>query len=139
MIVEALGTNFTFPTGTEVLHVDYRTGSLAITVKECFEARTVRVAFRDVVGLRVLDEGNMLAFWPACSRPNGWLFRVYEGGWLEQEARRPDFLLGDIKSIREYLVTGIDDCVNVLAFQDPEISVHPLAPPLFRGEREKAE
>jgi len=51
----------------------------------------------------------------ACSRPNGWLFEIYDGGWLAEQTARPGVLLAMNPGVREFLVTGDDDCVSVLA------------------------
>ncbi len=80
-----------------------------------------RVVFRQPAGFRVLDERDLCEFWNTYSEPNGWLYEVEEGGWLELEASRqlfnsPDFFPG----LREYLIVD-DKCINVLSIHPPEI------------------
>lgn len=73
------------------------------------------VSFEAVLGFRVLDERDLMEFWPACSTPEGWLFEVSEGGWLSLEKSRGGFLSSSMGfAVREYLVTGEDECVSVL-------------------------
>src|SRR5262249_27626318 len=63
-----------------------------------------RVIFRDPVGFRVLDERDLCEFWNAYSEPNGWLYEVHEGGWLELERKRELFNSRDFfPGLREYL------------------------------------
>lgn len=80
------------------------------------------VSFENPIGFRVLDEGELLEFWPGFSRQNGWLFEVSAGGWKELEASRAgSVLLKDNPDIREFLITGDDDCVSILAYEEPEV------------------
>ena len=80
-----------------------------------------RVVFHRPAGFRVLDEGDLCEFWNTYSQPNGWLYQVEEGGWLELESHRklfnsPDFFPGLV----EYFLVD-EMCISVLAVQPPEI------------------
>ncbi len=80
-----------------------------------------RVVFHQPAGFRVLDERDLCEFWNTYSEPNGWLYEVEEGGWLELEMHRrlfnsPDFFPG----LREYLLVD-DTCISVLTIRPPEI------------------
>ena len=77
--------------------------------------------FLEVAGFRVLDEGDLLEFWPTCSITKEWIFQIVEGGWLDQECLRPGFIRGDIKAIREYFISGTNDCVTVFAWAPPAL------------------
>jgi hypothetical protein len=80
-----------------------------------------RLVFHRPAGFRVLDERDLCEFWNEYSEPNGWLYEVEEGGWLELEAHRPLFNSPDFHpGLREYLLVD-DKCVSVLAVQPPEI------------------
>lgn len=80
-----------------------------------------RVVFRSPAGFRVLDERDLCEFWITYSEPNGWLYEVEEGGWLELESHRSNFsspsMLNDLK---EWLVVD-DMCISVLSVQPPDI------------------
>jgi hypothetical protein len=81
------------------------------------------VEFDDVVGFRVLDEGDLLEFWKPEVRKPGWLWRVTRGGWRELEATRPGFARTDVQ---EFLVLGINDCVSVFATGEPRVNAPAL-------------
>ena len=103
----------------EVVGVNYDLYNL--TVSLCDEEKnSFIVAFEAPVGFRVNDEGNLIEFWPACSSPTGWAFRVIEGGWLDQEKERAGFFSnhGSTK-MKEYFLTGINECVSVISEQEP--------------------
>jgi hypothetical protein len=71
----------------------------------------------------VLDEHDLLEFWPQCSARHGGLFEVEKGGWFSQESVREGFLSATQKrSLTEFFVTGPNACVNVLAFSPPKFS-----------------
>src|SRR5262245_41293013 len=80
----------------------------------------VRLVFREVIGFRVLDERDLLEFWPQCSEPAGWLWRVEAGGWLDQERTRATFDTPRFyRDAQEHLIVG-DKCVNILSHHQPE-------------------
>jgi hypothetical protein len=80
-----------------------------------------RVEFRRPAGFRVLDERDLCEFWNTYSEPNGWLYEVEEGGWLELETHRPLFNSPDFHpGLREYLLVD-DKCISVLAVDPPDI------------------
>lgn len=83
----------------------------------------VYVDFTDIIGFRVLDNGNLVEFWRD-ERPNGWLWEVSSGGWFDLEKQREGFVT-DI--LTEYLVIGIDDCISILSPSAPKITkINPL-------------
>ncbi len=84
---------------------------------------TVNLKFENIVGFRVLDEGNILEFWNK-KRPQGWVWEVLENGWFDLEKTRGGFVLGYIDDNRpkEYIVLGVNDCVSVLTYSSPIIS-----------------
>lgn len=108
-----------FLAGSEFSNVSYDLQNLRIRV-----GHTV-VQFTDATGFRVLDEGDLLEFWPACSAKQGCgIFEIHDGGWLDQESARTGFISSSSRpNLREFLVTGPDDCVGVLAFSAPELAV----------------
>ncbi len=111
-----------FPRGSEVLGLTYRPGELTIRLRGLPPAAPRRVVFNDVIGFRVLDERDLLEYWPTCSTPNGWLFEITGGGWLSQESRREGCLIATITpDAKEYLVTGEDDCVSVICRTGPAV------------------
>jgi hypothetical protein len=111
---------FDFPEGSEIVRVDYALDRLVITVEDLADRHAVDVIFAETVGFRVLDERDLLEFWPVCSRSNGWLFRITSGGWLAQETSRPTSLIQHMERVaQEYFVVGTDDCVSVISREPP--------------------
>lgn len=105
----------------EVVAVNYALGSLRVRLQELGGSKGVLVRFEDIQGFRVLDERDLLEYWPTCSTPHGWLFEIDGGGWLSQESVRPGSLVSSLAGVREYLVAGEDDCVNVLTLHPPVV------------------
>jgi hypothetical protein len=80
-----------------------------------------RVVFQRSAGFRLLDERDLCEFWDDYHSGNGWLYEVEQGGWLELESSRPEFLAPHMfPGLREYLLV-CDKCVSVLAIGPPEI------------------
>lgn len=97
--------------------VDYR---LSITMRGD-DDRSVLVVFEDLHGFRVLDERDLMEFWDRYNQPNGWLWEVRSGGWLDLERQRPNFISQHF-DLREYLITSGDFCVSVFSRQPPAVS-----------------
>ena len=80
-----------------------------------------RVVFESPVWFRVLDERDLCEFWNTYSEPNGWLWEVEEGGWLELESHRELFNSPTLcKGLREFFIAD-DQCISILAMQPPKI------------------
>lgn len=122
VVARAFPTESRFPSGSEIVRITYELGRLELTIHGLGAGAAVRVTFLDVTGFRVLDERDLLDFWPTCSTANGWLFEILSGGWLDQESQRDGFIMRVMnEKVTEYFVTGEEDCVNVLAKAAPLI------------------
>ncbi|WP_284653004.1 hypothetical protein [Flavobacterium terrisoli] len=106
----------------EIYNITYDLWTLKITLGFDDIESPIYVIFKNVIGFRVLDEGNLLEFWDKDVRVPRWIWRVESGGWFELEKLRAGFLAqhhGD--NHNEYLVSGINDCVSVIAESEPMI------------------
>ena len=104
---------------SEILTVSYEPDTAIIGLGS---GQTVR--FDCVIGFRVLDERDLGEFWPACSLPHGGIFEILEGGWIDQESRRPAFIsASERRELREFFITGPHSCVNVIGREDPKLEV----------------
>ena len=119
---KALPIDYQYPHGSDVLRIEYSLGNLMVYVEGLTNEPSFAVEFEDVQGFRVLDERDLMEYWPICSTPNGWLFEITTGGWLAQEDERHGSCIKEMYSdIKEYLITGEDDCVSVLTRQEPVV------------------
>jgi hypothetical protein len=106
----------------EIFNISYDLWTLKLTLGFDGNSKPIYIIFKNVIGFRVLDEGNLLEFWDKEVRTSGWLWKVESGGWFELEKLRSGFLAQHLgQSNKEYLVTGINDCVSVLADSEPII------------------
>ncbi len=105
---------------TEVTGLVYDIQKLSITV-EVKKSKAV-VQFEEVIGFRVLDEIDLIEFWPTFSSPRGWLFLVESGGWKELESVRVGFVRKDW-GLNEYFVTGCNECVSIISGFEPTITI----------------
>ena|ERR1700710_84257 len=118
---EVIETGQSFRERAYVSEVRYDTKTLVVTVTSPTEAKATAVAFTGVVGFRVLDEGDLLDFWPACAANHGWLFRIRKNGWLDQEIARGGFVHDNASGLTEYFIAGQNECISVLAGEAPEL------------------
>lgn len=108
------------PRGTpEITEIHYDVWSLRITLDFDRLEGVVYVDFPALVGFRVLDESDLAELRGA---PKGWLYRVAAGGWLALESGRPGFTT-ETEGVAEFLVAGRNDCVSVLALEEPGVTV----------------
>lgn len=104
---------------TEVISVAYDLENLVIKVR--LSGGHADVIFNRPGGFRVLDEGDLVEFWYCSTLKDGWLFEIISGGWKDLEATRPGFLTSTQEDAREYLITGINDCVSIITYEEPVI------------------
>jgi hypothetical protein len=106
----------------ELARIIYDAGSLSIGAS--FDATPVAtVRFDCVAGFRVLDEGDLLEFWPKCSFPNGeWLWEIHEGGWFDFESTWPGFIGMKYEGASEFLVLGENVYVSVISHDRPVVT-----------------
>ncbi|AWI26830.1 hypothetical protein [Flavobacterium pallidum] len=119
---------FKFDTGLvtksnpEIYNVSYDLWTLTITLGFDDVNGPVYVIFKNVIGFRVLDEGDLLEFWNDDVRVPGWIWKIESGGWFELEKLRTGFLTQHHKeSHDEFLVSGMNDCVSIIAESEPVI------------------
>lgn len=111
------------PKGTpQVTEIHYDVWTLRITLDFDDWDGVVYLDFESPAGFRVLDEGDLQEMWQGKGDDTHWIHAVKTGGWLAQEAARSGF--GRDKSeLQEYLVSGVNDCVSVLAYDEPSVTI----------------
>lgn len=119
---EALAPFSTLPADVYIDEVRFTPRETNVILESPGTANRWRVRFYGASGVRVLDEGDLLEFWPECSAPNGRVFRIYSGGWRDQEAQREGFLMQHTQpEIPEYFVAGDNECVSLFSHAPPEL------------------
>ncbi len=123
VFAESMQCGYRFQSKAALTAVRYDTRVLAVQLTSPGDGVIASLEFEDVVGFRLLDEGNLLEFWPNCSSAHGWLFRIERGGWFDQELTRKGFLHDKSTGICEYFVASQNDCINVLAGTPPRLKI----------------
>ncbi|MDR9850717.1 hypothetical protein [Herbaspirillum huttiense] len=119
----ALASGFDFAHATEIGRIEFQPHrGLSIVVRDVYGQSACAVSFEAILGFRVLDELYLMEYWPGCSTKNGWLFLIQQGGWADQERSRSGTCLHGLHpDVKEYLVTGINECVSVFSLEDPAV------------------
>ena len=81
------------------------------------------VVFDSPVAIRVIDEMHLTEFWNDYSLPNGWLWKVHSGGYLDLECSRRTFIrdfYSTTQPLEEYLIVA-DQCVSVISTSPPKL------------------
>ncbi|WP_296724924.1 hypothetical protein [Variovorax sp.] len=120
---EAIDSAYKFQSAVNISDVRFEWGRLAVTLVSGEDRKTVIVRFPCVVGFRLLDEGDLLDFWPTCSAENGWLFLIKGNGWFDLEATRQGFTREKGQGVLEYFVASQNSCLSVLSGEPPEVEV----------------
>lgn len=119
----------------EVFDIGYKIGKYPIVTGLTYDLETLTISFlpdaddveleivfNNPQGFRCLDEGDLLEFWePGMHLPNC-IFEIKSGGWFDQESQRNGFT-SQYFGLREFLVTGLDDCVSVFCSTPPIVRV----------------
>lgn len=123
VVAKAIDTGINFKSDIDILELKYEPESLHVSLVTGSDRKTARLVFREVAGFRVLDEGDLLEFWPACSLDNGWVFEIMSGGWFDLELTRSGFLKEKGIGLNEYLVVTQNRCVSVLSDAEPNVEI----------------
>lgn len=111
------------PHGTpQVTELHYDIWTLRVTLDFDDWDGVVYADFASVCGFRVLDESDLLEMWQAEGLSRHWLYVVRNNGWLAQECVREGFTQ-EAGEVTEYFVRGADDCISILALDEPVITV----------------
>ena len=122
-VTEPVKDSLIFEGLPEIVNINYDLWYLTVTLEFPNQDSPVYVRAEEVIGFRVLDEGNLLEFWNSENRSDGWLLKIISGGWFELESTRKGFISGYDKEYSEYLILGIDDCINIITDIKPKIIV----------------
>ena len=106
----------------KIVNINYDQWRLTITLKFLKKVNPVYVTFDNIIGFRVLDEGDLLEFWDNDLRLNSWFWNVEKGGWTDLEKSRSGFVSGSHNNSTEYLIIGINDCISIIANDKPKIN-----------------
>lgn len=100
------------------------TGPTTIDLLSKRTGRKAKVEFEVGVGLRILDELDLAGIWMGTDRSilrGSWLFEVEAGGWFDLESTRDDFHKKHEAPIREFLISGYQECVSVFSGNAPKV------------------
>ncbi|WP_148715529.1 hypothetical protein [Chitinolyticbacter meiyuanensis] len=123
---EAVETAYKFQSPVDITHIRLEWGELVVTLTSSGDKKVAIARFGDIAGLRLLDEGDLLEFWPACASGNGWLFRVDKNGWFDLEASRPGFMRERGLGLLEYFIASQNSCINVLSCEAPSVEIYSI-------------
>lgn len=119
VIAEAVDTGCIFQYPVDVTHVRLEWGELVVMLMSGGDKKAVIVKFGEVAGFRLLDEGDLLEFWPVCAGTNGWLFQINANGWFDHEATRPGFIREQGLGLSEYFIAGQNSCIVCYQMRHP--------------------
>lgn len=119
-IYNDLGRPYDF--GPEVLKIEAQFEEHPCTLKVTIEFSNSNtdfkavVQFKDVEGIKVLDEGDLLNFWQGDDLPKDWMWKVSSEGWFDEERQNDGFtmLSTRFEELTEYLIVGEGKCVCVI-------------------------
>ncbi|WP_338846806.1 hypothetical protein V8J88_23935 [Massilia sp. W12] len=123
VIADVVETSFKFQSPVDITHVGLEWGDLVITLTSRGDMKGAIVKFSDTIGIRLLDEGDLLEFWPTCSSDKGWIFRISQNGWFDHEASRPGFMRDKNLGICEYFIASQNSCISILSGEAPSIEI----------------
>jgi hypothetical protein len=107
----------------EVLHSQSGLRVIVSTWIDSINETFLEVYFRHAHGYRLLDEGDLIAWWKTDKfQTHHHVYEVTNGGWLHGEASEPGIL--DVSrglQFREWFIATTNYCMNVLSALPPDI------------------
>lgn len=124
--VTPYGKQYRFDQESDITDLFYTTSGLRITViaaTSMFTNIYLDIHFSSTAGFRLLDEGNLIAYWESGAfRSNYHVYEVLSGGWTNGEPL-PDGILSNREFInyREWFIATTNKCMTVLSGDEPLI------------------
>lgn len=120
MKVEILNTEIFKSTSPEILGLDFDLYKLKIRYSTA-EDKDYDILFENPVAFKLLDERDLGKYWGNDLITSNMIIEIKEGGFLTNEKNNESFISDQISQQREFLIKGIDDCLFVIAPNEPEI------------------
>jgi hypothetical protein len=110
--------------GHDIYELSYtRTGFRAVVTgfaENSKQSTYLEIFFPEVRAFRCLDEGDLIVYWKSGQFQTGHcIYRLTEGGWLENEVAGVLSVTSSVGGYTEYLVATEDYCACVLANEEP--------------------
>lgn len=124
--VRPYGKEYRFDQVSDITDVIYTSSGLRITViaaTSMFTNVYLDIHFSSVSGFRLLDEGNLIAYWESGAfNSNHHVYEVLSGGWSNGEPL-PDGILSvrELVDYREWLIATTNQCITILSADEPLI------------------
>ena len=120
MKVEVLKTEIFKTTTPEILGLDFDLYNLKIRYSTA-EDNDYDILFVNPIAFKLLDEKDLGKYWELDSITSNMIIEIKEGGFLTNEKEYGSFISDQISQQREFLIKGIDDCLFVIAPNEPKI------------------
>jgi len=111
------------PRFEEMGRIEYDNGCLEVRMQAADDGSELCIRFELVEAMGILDERDLMEFWPSCSGPDHCPFEIHDGGWLSQERLRGSCTADLMPDLREFLITSSWECVSVLSRGAPSVRV----------------
>jgi hypothetical protein len=120
MKVEVLNTEIFKSTTPEILGLDFDLYNLKIRYSTA-EEKDYDIMFENPVAFKLMDERDLGKYWSNDSIMSNLIIEIREGGFLTNEKNNESFISDKISQQREFLIKGINDCLFVIAPNEPKI------------------
>lgn len=124
--VKPYGKQYRFDQQSDITDLIYTGSGLRITViaaTSMFTNVYLDVHFSNTAGFRLLDEGNLIAYWESGAfGSNHHVYEVLSGGWSNGEPLPEGILSGrELINYREWFIATTNKCITVLSGGEPLI------------------
>jgi hypothetical protein len=124
--VKPHGKKYRFDQESNIIEVIYtRTGLriIVIAATSMFTNIFLDIHFNNISGFRLLDEGDLIAYWESeAFNSNDHIYEILAGGWSNGEPI-PDGILSKREFIgfREWFIATTNECITVLSGEEPQV------------------
>jgi len=120
MKVTVLNTEIFKSTTPEILGLDFDLYNLKIRYSTA-EDKDYDILFKNPIAFKLLDERDLGKYWEYDSITSNMIIEIKDGGFLTNEKENGSFISDQICQQREFLIKGVDDCLFVIAPNEPKI------------------
>lgn len=124
--VKPHGKEYRFDQESNITEVIYtRTGLriIVIAATSMFTNIFLDIHFSNIIGFRLLDEGNLIAYWESeAFNSNHHIYEILSGGWSNGEPIADGILSNrEFIGYREWFIVTTNECITVLSGEEPQV------------------
>lgn len=125
--IKPYGNEYNFDRQSDIIELIFSVTGLRVTVitgSSKFTNVYLDIHFKNINGFRLLDEGDLIAYWESgLFNVNHHIYEILSGGWSNGESLESGMLsVSSSIGTKEWFIATTNRCLTVLSSSEPQIN-----------------